>query len=439
MAELQKDSAALVLFSGSPRVRNHDCDYRFRPDSDFWYLTGFAEPESVLVMLPPLASDASGSESVRGSVLFVRERDRDLEIWNGLRLGVEDAPETLGVDHSFDVEDLWSELPKLLKGFGRVVYHSGLDEERDRLMTRCIDSLRKMARSGVSAPTELVDVAPYVHEMRLFKTDAEIEFMRKAAEITTEAHMAAMRETEPGMKENEIDALIEYTFKRRGSTGPAYTNIVAGGSNACILHYVENDQPLESGDLLLIDAGAEWDYYASDVTRTFPVNGKFSDEQRAIYEVVLKSQVAAIEHIKPGVTFLSIHEVALKEICKGLLEIGLLDGTVESIIEEGTYKRFFMHKTGHWLGLDVHDQGVYGASDGSSRVLEPGMVTTVEPGIYVAADDETVEARWRGIGVRIEDDIVVTKDGYLNLTEKIVKTVEDVEAVCQGKTLAEAS
>lgn len=439
MTELQKDSAALVLFSGSPRVRNHDCDYRFRPTSDFWYLTGFAEPESVLVMLPPLEGDDENTERVTGSVIFLRERNRKLEIWNGLRLGVEDAPETLSLDGAYNVEDLWDELPKLLKGYGRVVYHSGFDDDRDRHMNRTLDSLRKMARAGVTAPTELVDVAPYIHEMRLFKSEREIEFMQRAADITTEAHMAAMSETQPGMGENEIDALLDYTFKRRGSTGAAYTSIVAGGSNACILHYVENDQPLESGDLLLIDAGAEWEYYASDVTRTFPVNGKFNAEQRAIYELVLKSQVAAIEHIKPGVTFQSIHEVALGSICASLIELGLLDGTVDEVIEEGSYKRFFMHKTGHWLGLDVHDQGVYAEPDGGSRVLEPGMVTTVEPGIYIAADDEEVEERWRGIGVRIEDDIVVTQTGYKNLTEKIVKSIDEVEAACQGKILAPTS
>ena len=352
---------------------------------------------------------------------------------------MEAAPDSLDVDHAYCVDDLWEVLPDLLKGYERVVYCSGLDEERDRLMTRAIQSLRRMARNGVAAPMELVDVAPYVHEMRLFKSDAEIELMERAAAITTEAHMAAMRETQPGASENEIDALLEYTFKRRGSTGAAYTSIVAGGANACILHYVENNQPLKSGDLLLIDAGAEWDYYASDVTRTFPVNGKFNEEQRAIYEVVLKAQIAAVEHVKPGVTFLSIHDVALNAICEGLLGLGLLKGSVDSVKKDGSYQRFFMHKTGHWMGLDVHDQGQYGTPSGGSRVLEPGMVTTVEPGIYVALDDETVDARWRGIGVRIEDDILVTKDGHRNLTEKIVKSVEDVEAVCQGKTLAAAS
>lgn len=437
MSTLKKDGSALVLFSGSPRVRNHDCDYRFRPDSDFWYLTGFEEPESVLVMLPELEGD--DAEAVRGSVLFLRERDRDMEIWNGIRLGVEAAPESLGVDAAYSIDDLWEKLPELLKGYARVVYRSGQDEERDRSMTRTIQRLQRMARNGINAPTEIVDVAPYVHEMRLFKSDDEIALMQRAADITTEAHMAAMRETKPGMGENEVDALLEYTFKRRGSTGPAYTNIVAGGANACILHYVENNQPLQDGDLILIDAGAEWDYYASDVTRTFPVNGKFTDEQRAIYEVVLKSQVAAVEHIRPGVTFYSIHEVARDILCQGLLDLGLLQGTLESVIEDESYKRFFMHKTGHWLGLDVHDQGMYAGPDGNSRVLEPGMVTTVEPGLYIATDDETVEARWRGIGVRIEDDILVTESGYRNLTEKIVKTVDEVEAACQGKTLAPAS
>jgi Xaa-Pro aminopeptidase len=280
-----------------------------------------------------------------------------------------------------------------------------------------------------------VDHLPLLHELRLVKNEDEQNLMRRAAEITTEAHLAAMRETRPGRNEREIDALIEYTFKCRGSTGPAYTNIVAGGDNACILHYTENDMELADGDLLLIDAGAEMDFYASDVTRTFPVGGRFTDDQRALYEVVLKAQMAGVEHVRPGVSFASIHEVTLGHLVDGLIELGLCQGTHEEVIESESYREFFMHRTGHWLGLDVHDCGYY-AEDGQSRLLEPGMTLTVEPGLYVDPACESVDERWRGIGIRIEDDILVTKDGHENLTAAIPKTVDDVEAACSGADLA---
>lgn len=421
----QSDSAA-VVFSGSAAIRNNDCEYRFRPHSDFWYLTGFAEPDSVLVLLPK----AEGSKTV----LFLRKRIKKEEIWNGVRLGVERAPAELGVDEAYPIEELWDRLSELLEGHDRVMYRTGEDEARDRQVLSTISDLRARVRTGARAPLEIIDPSEILHEQRLVKNAAEVDVVRRAVEITTEAHAAAMREVEPGKSEAEIDALIEYTFKRRGSTGPAYTNIVAGGEGACVLHYIENDRELKDGDLLLIDAGAEWSFYASDVTRTFPVNGTFSPEQRALYEVVLEAQVAAIEAVKPGNTFLAAHQVAVERLVTGLIGLGLLEGPAEKAIEEKTYDRFYMHKTGHWLGLDVHDCGRYHL-DGDSRKLEPGMITTVEPGLYVAADDETVEERWRGIGIRIEDDVLVTEAGNEVLTSAIPKGIDEVEAACRGASL----
>ena len=431
-ARLAERGAAGVFFTSQHKVRNHDAEYRFRPDSDFFWLTGFSEPDSCLVLLPACA----GRTTAR-SVLFLREKDREREIWTGRRLGLERAPATLAVDEARGIEKLWDELPKLLSNFERIVYRTGLDEARDRRMLETVSRLRAAARAPIAPPLELLDVAPFTHELRLFKSPAELELMREAARVSREAHTAAMREAKPGVGENEIDALFEHTFRRRGATGAAYTNIVAGGANACCLHYVENDQPLRDGDLLLIDAGAEWSYYASDVTRTFPVNGRFSPDQRALYEVVLEAQLAAIAHIKPGVSFVSVHELALEHLCAGLVRLGLLTGSTKDVIAKESYKRFYMHRTSHWLGLDVHDCGAY-VIEGSSRRLEPGMVLTVEPGLYVAEDDDTVEARWRGIGVRIEDDVLVTPQGNEVLTAAIPKSIDAVEAACAGRTLEHA-
>jgi len=428
LAEL---GAAAVIPTASEKTRNHDCTYRFRPHSDFWYLTGFAEPGSVLVLLP----NGTGEEDSPRTVLFLRERDRLKEIWNGRRLGLERAPDELGVDEARLIDDLWEVLPQLLKGYASIVYRTGEEEDRDRHMLDVTNRLRSMARGGIVGPAALVDPAPSLHEQRLIKSDGEIEIMRRAATITAEAHTAAMAATAPGRNEAEIEALIEYTFRMRGSTGPAYTSIVAGGANACILHYVENDMVMNDGDLLLVDAGAEVEYYASDVTRTWPIGGTFNAEQRAVYQVVLEAQLAAIEHCRPGNTFIGVHDAALEKLVEGLVELGLLKGSVDTLIEEHAYDRFYMHKTGHWLGLDVHDQGAYSV-DGSSRKLQAGMVTTVEPGLYIAEDDETVEARWRGIGVRIEDDILITKEGHENLTASIPKTIEEVEAACAQSELS---
>jgi Xaa-Pro aminopeptidase len=428
---LTDEDTAGVVFTGKAPIRNNDCEYRFRPGSDFWWLTGFVEPDCVLVLLP-------GRDGEDGrTVLFLRERVKAEEIWTGRRLGVEAAPAALGVDEAYPITELWRKLPDLLTGQDRVMYRSGEDEDRDRRMLQLAASLRRRVRNGVAAPLEWVDPTELLHELRLHKSEGELAAMRSAAAITAEAHTAAMAQTAPGVGEHEIDALIDYTFRRRGSTGQAYSNIVAGGANACVLHYVENDQPLEDGDLLLIDAGAEWEFYASDVTRTFPVNGTFTAEQRALYEVVLGAQKAAVEAIEPGVTFASIHDVAVEHVTRGLVDLGLVEGPVDKAIEDERYKPFYMHKTGHWLGLDVHDCGLYHVA-GSSRVLEPGMVLTVEPGIYVDPDDDAIEARWRGIGIRIEDDIVVTADGHENLTASIPKEVDEVEAACRGAELQPA-
>ncbi|MAF64682.1 MAG: Xaa-Pro aminopeptidase [Planctomycetes bacterium] len=433
--ELAREGAAAVMPTATLKVRNHDSTYRFRPDSDFWYLTGFAEPEATLVLLGGLPAAEDEARREPRSILFLRERNPEQETWTGRRLGTEAAPAELHVDEARDADGLWKALPDLLAGYERVHYRTGLDEERDREMLGVIDSLRQRSRTGTPPVAELVDPATLVHELRLFKSLAELDCMRRAASVTGEAHLAAMRAAAAGVGEQELDALIEYTVRRRGCTGMAYTNIVAGGANACILHYIENDQPLADGDLLLIDAGAEHQFYAADVTRTFPVNGVFTDEQRALYEVVLEAQLAGIDEVRPGVRFDRAHEVATERLVAGLLRLGLLQGDAEQLISDGEHRRFFMHRTGHWLGLDVHDCGAYADEEGDSRLLEPGMVTTVEPGLYVAPDDETVEEHWRGIGVRIEDNVLVTAEGNEVLTADIPKTVENVEAACAGRDL----
>jgi Xaa-Pro aminopeptidase len=427
-AALSARGAAAVIPTATHKVRNNDCEYRFRPDSDFWYLTGFAEPESALVLLPPLAGKPARS------VLFLREKDREREIWTGRRLGLAAAPTHLGVDEARPIENLWTDLPALLRNVERIVWRAGVDEAHDAKIMSILGRLRATAKGSVVPPLELVDPAPLLHEMRLRKTAPELDVMRRAARITRDAHIGAMKRARPGVNEREIDAELDAAFRRAGATGSAYTNIVAGGANACILHYIENDQPLRDGDLLLVDAGSEFEYYASDVTRTYPVNGRFNAEQRAIYDVVLDAQLAAIAHVKPGATFVSVHDVALERLVRGLVRLGLLTGTVEDAIAKETYKRFYMHRTSHWLGLDVHDCGAY-VVDGKSRALEPGFVLTVEPGLYVAPDDETVEARWRGIGVRIEDDVLVTAGGHEVLTAGIPKHADEIEATCQGRSL----
>jgi Xaa-Pro aminopeptidase len=425
--------AAGLFFTAAHKVRNHDSEYRFRPESDFWWLTGFAEPESALVLLPPL--DGPGPAR---SILYLRDKDREREIWTGRRLGVAAAPAELRVDEARPIERLWDDLPTLLRNYQRIVTRTGLEPERDARVLDTLTRLRQAAKGLVVPPLELLDVAPFTHELRLFKTAEELERMRRAAAVSRAAHTGAMRACKPGMREYQLEALLEHELRSSGSTGPAYTHIVAGGANACILHYVENSAELRDGDLLLIDSGAEWEYYASDVTRTFPVNGRFSPEQRALYEVVLAAQLAAIAQVRPGATFLSVHEAALRTLVEGFVRLGLLAGKPEELIAGDAYRRLYMHRTSHWLGLDVHDCGAY-VVDGASRTLEPGMVLTVEPGCYVAEDDTSVPEHWRGIGIRIEDDLLVSATGHEVLTAGIPKSVAEIEAACQGRTLARVS
>jgi len=420
LARLAAENAAAIVPTGAPRIRNHDSEHRFRPRSDFWWLTGFAEPDAVLVLLPHHAEAQS--------VLFVNAKDREAETWTGRRLGVADAPRVLGVERAYPRGELWTRLAELLPGHARIVFGFGEDAAFDRELLETVAALQRRGRSTQVLPRQWVEPAEWLHELRLVKDGEELERMRAAARVSVEAHRAVMRAARPGVNERELDALLDYTFRRQGGTGAAYGNIVAGGANACILHYHENDRPLVRGELCLVDAGCEWDFYASDVTRTFPVGGRFSPEQRALYELVLAAERRALERVRPGATQDDVHAAALEVLVDGLLALGLLSGTRTAALEEKTYRRFYMHRTGHWLGLDVHDCGLY-ALDGKPRPFVPGMVTTVEPGLYVAPDDETVEPRWRGIGIRIEDDCLVTSGDPEVLTRDLPTDPDEIEAL----------
>jgi Xaa-Pro aminopeptidase len=412
-------SAVAVIPSAPVFIRNNDVEHEYRQDSDLFYLTGFDEPESVAVL------DAQA----RKVTLFVRPRDRDREVWDGPRAGVDVAKLLFGADESFVIAELDEKLPTLLQNHRRVYYRLGHNRKFDDRLLGAIDRVKARQRTGVSAPTEVVDPGSIIHEMRLRKTVPEVEAMRTAARITREAHELAMRRTKPGMHEYEVEAMLLDTFRRHGSERPAYGSIVGSGPNACVLHYRKNDRRIHEGELLLIDAGCEYGYYASDVTRTFPVGQAFSREQQAIYELVLQAQLQGIEATRPGGNLDAIHALNVDIITRGLVRLGLLQGEPEKLIETEGYKRFFMHRTSHWLGMDVHDVGAYYES-GKPRPLEAGMVLTVEPGIYIAPDDATVPAEWRGIGVRIEDDVLVTASGPEVLTAGIPKSVDEVRRAC---------
>jgi len=418
LARLAEQDAAAIVPAGALKIRNHDVEHRFRPRSDFWYLTGFREPDAVLVLTP--------AHPEVQSVLFVNPRDPEAETWTGRRLGVEAAPATLGVDRAHPVSELLTRLPELLPGHARVVHGFGEDPALDQRLLTTVGAMQTRSSAPRSAPRQWVEPALVLHELRLRKDAAELERMRAAARVSDEAHRAVLHAARPGVNEGELDALLDYVFRRRGGTGAAYGNIVAGGANACILHYRENDRPLVEGELCLVDAGCEWDFYASDVTRTFPVGGRFSPEQRELYTLVLGAQEAAIARVRPGSTHDEVHEAALGVLVDGLLALGLLSGSRDEALEKKTYRRFYMHRTGHWLGLDVHDCGLY-AVDGRPRPFEAGMVTTVEPGLYIAPDAEGVEARWRGIGIRIEDDVLVTPGGHEVLTAAVPKAPSELE------------
>ncbi|MDX1803459.1 MAG: Xaa-Pro aminopeptidase [Alcanivorax sp.] len=422
MATLGPNSIA-ILPAAPERTRNRDVEYPYRQNSDFWYLTGFGEPEAVMVLLP-------GREHGE-YVLFCRERDRTMEIWNGYRAGPEGAVADHGADDAFPIGDIDEILPGLIEGRERVYYDLGHDADFDRRLMGWVNSIRERVRSGAQPPGEFVALAHHLHDMRLFKSAAEIKLMRKAASISAGAHVRAMRTVRPGMMEYQLEAEYLHEFMRHGSRSPAYPSIVGGGANGCTLHYIENSQKLRDGDLVLVDAGCELENYASDITRTFPINGTFSKPQRALYELVLASQNAAIEATHPDNHWNVPHEAVVRVLTQGLLDLGLLNGELNELIESEAYRRFFMHRTGHWLGLDVHDVGDYRIQE-QWRQLEPGMVLTVEPGLYVAPDDETVDEQWRGIGIRIEDDVLVTKDGCDVLTHEVPKDVAEIEAVMSG-------
>ena len=417
-------SAVALVHSPPERLRNGDAHYPFRQSSDLYYLTGFAEPEATLVLRP-----AADKERV---VLFVRPRDREREIWDGRRAGVEGAVTVHGAEISSPAGELAERLPALLANVDDLYYSLGNDPEFDALVCRIIADQRLRERRGQRAPRRVIDPREVLHEMRLHKSSEEIAIMRRAAAITAEAHRAAMKAAGDGVGEHELQALIDFTFRRRGGNGPGYQSIVGSGDNATILHYVDNDQAMRDGDLCLIDAGCEYRMYTADVTRTFPVSGRFSDPQRRCYELVLAAQKAAIEMSRPGATIDGIHERVVAMLTEGMVQLGLLAGPASDRIEDGAYKRFYMHRTSHWLGMDVHDVGNYGAGGAASRPLEPGMVITIEPGIYIASDGEDVPAEYRGIGIRIEDDILITADGYDNLTSDTPKEVGEVEAACRA-------
>ncbi len=411
-----------ILTTSPEQQRNSDVNYPFRPNSNFAYLTGFAEPEAVLALIP--------GRKQGQFVLFCRERDQEKEIWNGKRAGLEGAKNLWGADEALPIQEIDKHLPELLKDRQQIYCTLGEDLVFDQQLMSWIKQVRAMARQGISAPTDFIGIEPLLHEMRLFKSSAEIEAMRKAAIISASAHRRAMQHCQPGMMEYEIEAEITHEFNRMGCRDAAYPSIIAGGENACILHYTENNMPLNDGDLLLIDAGAEHDFYAADITRTFPVNGCFNTEQRALYEVVLKAQLAAIKKVKPGNHWNAPHTAAVLELTKGLIKLGLLKGTPRELIKKEAYKPFYMHRTGHWLGMDVHDVGDY-KRDKKWRIFEPGMVLTIEPGLYIAANNKGIAKKWWNIGIRIEDNILVTKDGHEVLTQAAPKTVSDIENLCK--------
>lgn len=423
-ALLQKiDSHAIVILPSNPTsIRNGDYDYPYRQHSDFYYLTGFEEPCAVAILLP--------NRKAGEFILFNRVRNRDEEIWNGYRAGQEGARKIFGADEAYPIEEFETKLPELLEGRTEIHYALGMDKMFDKILIAATKKLHGKIRSGTQPPIAFIDIAHSLHEMRLIKSPTEVELMRKAADISVDAHVSAMQLCKPGMNEYELEAELQYVFNRNGARFPAYTSIVGSGANSCILHYNSNNQVIKDGSIVLIDAGCEYENYASDLTRTFPANGTFSPEQRAIYEIVLAAQLAAIKTIRPGSSWDTAQKVIVKIITQGLLELGLLKGNLNTLIEKEAYTKFYMHRSGHWLGLDVHDVGRYKINN-KWRKLEPGMVLTVEPGIYISSDLSGVPKKWHNIGVRIEDDILVTQQGHEVLSEQLPKTISDIEAIMQ--------
>ena len=417
MAALPADSA--VLLPGASLVtRSRDSEFPFRQDSDFHYLTGFPEPDALLLLLPGRPEGES--------VLFCQDRNPLMEAWTGIRLGAEGAVREHAVDQAFENAERDERLEAMLDG-RRTLYLPLDSPEAMALAEEVRSALTARVRHGASPPAALADVAPLLHEARLIKSEAELSLLRHAAQISARAHVRAMRAARPGLAEYHLQAELEHEFHWQGGSGPAYASIVGGGANACVLHYIENRAPLRDGDLVLIDAGAEFDLYAGDITRTFPVNGRFSEAQRALYALVLGVQERAVAAIAPGVTLAELHEGVVRGLTEGLIGLGLLEGEVQARIDDESYRRFYLHSTSHWLGLDVHDVGGYRQA-GEPRPLAPGMVLTVEPGLYIPADDD-IPAAFRGIGIRIEDDVAVTASGHEVLTAGVPKGIDEIEAL----------
>lgn len=413
------EGSIILVPAAPPRVRNNDVHYPYRQDSDFLYLTGFREPQAMLVLLP----DAKGGNAI----LFCRERDAHREMWDGPMAGLEGAVGEYGMDQAYSWDELATRLPNLLRDRVRIYHDLGRAPAFDTQLIGWLNEFRAKPRRNFHAPEEIVSLDHMLHEMRLFKSRGELSAMRRAAKVACDAHKRAMQATRPGLNEADIHAELQHTFMVN-QCEPSYLPIVGAGPNACVLHYIANNQPMKDGQLLLIDAGAEYDGYASDITRTFPVNGRFSPAQRELYEVVLEAQAQAIAAVRPGAQWEDLHRTAVEALTDGMLELGILKGSREEAMENGLWESYYVHKTGHWLGLDVHDVGDYRV-DGQSRMLEPGMVLTIEPGIYIRADDHRVAKRWRGLGIRIEDDVVVTREACEVLTGAAPKAADDIEAL----------
>lgn len=417
-AELPEGFVAIVR-TGELSARNSDCDYEFRPNSHFYYLTGYAEPSAYVLI------------NKTQSILFNLAKDPEKELWDGFRHGTQGAIDNFGFDKAYSLEEMDEQVISLLDGC-QSVWFDFSDELLQKQVMDWQQNLAKKVRQGAKAPAQLNQLAGVLGEMRLIKDTQEIELMEKAAQISVKAHTLAMQNVSPGMLEYELEAELNYCFMKSGSRTPAYNNIVATGSNACTLHYIENNAQIQDGDLILIDAGCELGFYASDITRTFPANGRFSAPQAALYNLVLKSQKEAIEAVVVGAKYTDFHDVAVRVLTQGLVELGLLQGDLDSLIADKAYRDFYMHNTGHWIGLDVHDVGAYKLAD-ESRPLLPGMVVTVEPGLYVAKDNMQVDEKWRGIGIRIEDDVLVTESGPVILTHGLAREIDDIEALMASK------
>jgi Xaa-Pro aminopeptidase len=419
LMEIAGADAVIIVRAAAEKIRNNDAHYPYRQDSDFLYLSGFSEPDATIVLLP----GAQGGVSI----MFCRDRDSQRELWDGAMAGVEGAVKVHGFDKAYPSDEIKQRLPQLLRGRERIFYELGKDHEFDHLLIGWINEFRAKKHRNFLVPDEIIALDHSLHEMRLFKSQTEIRAMKKSARIAASAHRRAMQACKPGLNEADIHAELLYTFTRNQCEA-SYIPIVAGGANACVLHYIRNRDPLHDGDLLLIDAGAEYDGYASDITRTFPVNGKFSGPQRDLYEVVLAAQEKAIETVREGNPWSHVHESAVEVATQGMIDLGIIRGGLDEALEEEYFQDYYVHNTGHWLGLDVHDVGEY-EIDGHSRVLEPGMVMTVEPVIYIPASATGIDDTWRGMGIRIEDNVVVTRNGAEVLSTGICKKIDEIEAL----------